>query len=454
MARTGTSTPTSRSGRTGGARADLQRRRPARMVRRQRQIGVVVTVLIAAAWVLGVLDRAEMPTQDWRARWFGYFSAPPSDDLVIVGIDDQALRTVQRWPWDRIHLADALKEMSLAGARVVALDVLLEEREAPALDSWTRTGEIVDGDLALSRVLAGAPSGAAGSERDHLTSFVVACRFRGPARMKDVGATPQQRDRGPSGYREAAQAEISRLVASGELDKQTAEHPWLIDASEERAPQERLQYPEGDEEVIMRRAVINAAAMLRCETASARGWTGRAMPYSPFPVPTIASYTTAVTLGDVNGDSADGDGLLRRAPLWVSSMGGAWPALAPQAVGRFLAPGDECKVDVVDQPLRGPTKTWRGMRTIVAATPESEPACTLPMTLGRVRGQRSEVFYYITWPKASADWQGQFESGASATPREISMGYVLEPKILARAIRHNWIELGKLIEAAKSYNLT
>jgi class 3 adenylate cyclase len=67
-----------------------------------------------------------------------------SDEIRFVDIDDGALESIGRWPWDRSTLADAVDELRRAGARTIALDVLLEEAQSPGL---------IDHDAALAQSL-------------------------------------------------------------------------------------------------------------------------------------------------------------------------------------------------------------------------------------------------------------------------------------------------------------
>lgn len=52
---------------------------------------------------------------------------PPDPDVVIVAIDDRSLAEIGRWPWSRAVHAALLEHLTAAGARVVALDLILHE---------------------------------------------------------------------------------------------------------------------------------------------------------------------------------------------------------------------------------------------------------------------------------------------------------------------------------------
>src|SRR5688572_30922268 len=58
--------------------------------------------------------------------------APPPDDFAIVAIDDKTLGRLQRFPPPRAAIAAALEQLTDAGAKVIAVDLLLLEREMPS----------------------------------------------------------------------------------------------------------------------------------------------------------------------------------------------------------------------------------------------------------------------------------------------------------------------------------
>ena len=89
--------------------------------------------------------------------------APPSNDVVLVLIDDPSIREVGRWPWSRSVIADALTRLAAAGARTIGIDLLLAEpevSEVPAawLDRLREVLNSADGQGAsgfdVERVLA------------------------------------------------------------------------------------------------------------------------------------------------------------------------------------------------------------------------------------------------------------------------------------------------------------
>jgi adenylate cyclase len=54
----------------------------------------------------------------------------PGDQVAIVAIDDKSLAALGRWPWPRSLLARVVRSAGDAGAKAIAIDILLSEPEA------------------------------------------------------------------------------------------------------------------------------------------------------------------------------------------------------------------------------------------------------------------------------------------------------------------------------------
>ncbi|MCX6565705.1 MAG: CHASE2 domain-containing protein [Candidatus Aminicenantes bacterium] len=94
----------------------------------QRRLVPVIAVLLLffAADSLGIFDGLNVRLYDafFRARGM----RPPSEKIVIVGIDDPSLRSLGRWPWDRGLYARLLDKLDTAGA--VGIDLIFSEPSA------------------------------------------------------------------------------------------------------------------------------------------------------------------------------------------------------------------------------------------------------------------------------------------------------------------------------------
>jgi adenylate cyclase len=117
-------------------------------------IGFVVALLLGAAfgaaqltpWGRELLQEVEGRTLDWRFRLRGPM-VPPAD-VVVLAIDDASLAQLGRWPLPRTRWAEMVDRLAAAGARTVALDLLLVEPEQGS----SGVG-LTPGDLALRDAL-------------------------------------------------------------------------------------------------------------------------------------------------------------------------------------------------------------------------------------------------------------------------------------------------------------
>jgi adenylate cyclase len=72
----------------------------------------------------------------------------PPDAFAIVAIDDKTQRTLQRFPVPRAVIADTISHLTDAGAKVLAIDLLLTERESTGVGD-----NLSPGDQALAAAL-------------------------------------------------------------------------------------------------------------------------------------------------------------------------------------------------------------------------------------------------------------------------------------------------------------
>lgn len=94
---------------------------------RSAALGVLLTAAVAILDGFGGLAALERWFYDGRALVFQHFTPPSDPRLVHLDIDDAALETIGRWPWPRGTLADVVEEVRLAGADVLALDLIFLE---------------------------------------------------------------------------------------------------------------------------------------------------------------------------------------------------------------------------------------------------------------------------------------------------------------------------------------
>lgn len=107
---------------------------------RWRLLGALVLLPAALAWLAlrPGLAQLDMLVYD---RMLPLASHPPSDDILIVAIDERSLATLGRWPWPRSIHGRLLSVLADAGAASVLLDMFFTEPSENPSD---------DADLALA----------------------------------------------------------------------------------------------------------------------------------------------------------------------------------------------------------------------------------------------------------------------------------------------------------------
>ena len=76
-------------------------------------VGLTVTFAVFLAVLFGLFEAVERETIDLRFGYARWRDDPMSDEIRFVDIDDGALESIGRWPWDRTALADAIGELDV-----------------------------------------------------------------------------------------------------------------------------------------------------------------------------------------------------------------------------------------------------------------------------------------------------------------------------------------------------
>ncbi len=92
-------------------------------------LGLAMTLAVVGLHEVGGFTRWERLSIDYRFQALPRSAPPMTDQIVNIDIDDTALSVVGRWPWDRSKLADAVNELVAAGAKTIALDLLLSDEQ-------------------------------------------------------------------------------------------------------------------------------------------------------------------------------------------------------------------------------------------------------------------------------------------------------------------------------------
>ncbi|RMF98281.1 MAG: adenylate/guanylate cyclase domain-containing protein [Candidatus Schekmanbacteria bacterium] len=97
-----------------------------------KKVGFITTLLIfVIAFYHGpmqrisIINRLELMTLDFRFKIRGVEKLP--EDVKIVAIDNDSIKKIGRWPWDRKIIAKLVDKLSAASASVITLDIIFSE---------------------------------------------------------------------------------------------------------------------------------------------------------------------------------------------------------------------------------------------------------------------------------------------------------------------------------------
>jgi len=86
---------------------------------------LISTLLIA--WPPLFIQFLENKTFDFR--FLLRSERPIGNEIVIVGIDEESLKKVGRWPWPRDKIAELIDKIAKGGAKTIGVDILFSEPE-------------------------------------------------------------------------------------------------------------------------------------------------------------------------------------------------------------------------------------------------------------------------------------------------------------------------------------
>lgn len=133
-------------------------------------LGLCLSVLLAmlSAWQPVALRKADGAVYDHLLA--ARSQTPPSDAVVLVGVDEASLAALGQWPWPRYRLALLLEQLQRLGARVVALDILMPEpdRSSPDVIARERQRDLQGQILASSPSAPSSPNGTSDSNSQRL----------------------------------------------------------------------------------------------------------------------------------------------------------------------------------------------------------------------------------------------------------------------------------------------
>jgi adenylate cyclase len=112
--------------------------------------GLVLVALYGWGRDLAPFQTLEGETLDWRFALRGPLA--PGGEVVIVAIDEASIQAFGGWPIRREILARAVEQLTQAGAKLIAFDLMLHELERPTIGGAPGVG-----DQRLISAIRGSP---------------------------------------------------------------------------------------------------------------------------------------------------------------------------------------------------------------------------------------------------------------------------------------------------------
>lgn len=88
--------------------------------KKSRAPHLVIALFVGLVYVVGLLDGLEHSLMDLR---FLSHDRTATSDSVLIAIDSQSIRDLEKWPWPRRLHADLIRQLTAAGAARIFLDV-------------------------------------------------------------------------------------------------------------------------------------------------------------------------------------------------------------------------------------------------------------------------------------------------------------------------------------------
>ncbi len=401
----------------------------------------------------GYIAQPERALLDLRFAWCSRFTPSPSDRIVHIDIDDNALRT-QRWPWPRRDLAKVVDELNRAGAKVIAFDLLFDDPQPPDLApaepidnpqaddqpllsyrvfddqqlarSIQQAGNVLvpvnirleggTGQTPIARraieLLTDQPALTAeqiiqqmqlkGDEARHLRETYSSLFRQAMRRRLDELAT------GPTGLPPFADTRAKLL---GFIPATVSDHPKLALVRQEY---DRL------------RSTLVLSERLPSVDAAPFAPGGESTTLSP-PVPLLAE--AAATTGFVTYDE-DADAALRSVPVFLAHHRRLYPHFALAVACAYLGvPVDQLDIEA-DRLIIPATAQPGGGRDGARQLPllNARPGDGWRVRQGRLM---------ITWPSNARRWEQLYAPEGPYAAGHISIGAIIETDRLLQAVAHN-----------------
>lgn len=96
-------------------------------------IGSSVFIIVLSVLFSGLITSFENKTLDYRFKLRGNLAVHP--DIVLIDIDDESMRNIGRWPWDRGFHGKMIGMLAKSNAAAIGYDILFDQPATKAGDT-------------------------------------------------------------------------------------------------------------------------------------------------------------------------------------------------------------------------------------------------------------------------------------------------------------------------------
>ena len=93
--------------------------------------GLTVGVILLTLWRPQITEFIELKLVDLKFLFRG--PVPAGQELAIVAIDDDSLKSYGRWPWSRQVFSQLMERLKAAQPKVIGLDIIFAEKSETAM---------------------------------------------------------------------------------------------------------------------------------------------------------------------------------------------------------------------------------------------------------------------------------------------------------------------------------
>lgn len=85
---------------------------------------IIIIFIVIGAFLFNALEFLDLRVHDFLYQ----HKKPVNEDIIILGIDDESLLQLGKWPWERTVIADVIRMLTEGGAAAIGVDIIYSEK--------------------------------------------------------------------------------------------------------------------------------------------------------------------------------------------------------------------------------------------------------------------------------------------------------------------------------------